>query len=288
MKIAILGVGFLGTKLVKFFSKKFDVVCADIHPRNNFISIIDATKKQEIEKFLFLEKPDIVIDTIALSSYFACENNPKLCRELNYESAKNITEVCKKINARMIFFSSSYVFNGEKGEYLETDKPNSSNKYAESKIDAEKKVLELDNSLIIRSEPIYGFDEEKKKIVFGTNTFEFDIEVGFPNILRKPLFIEDIPPIISQLLERKLCGVFNIAGPNKLKWIDFLSDLSVLTNTKQKIKIVDSSSWILQPPYDSSLNTSKITSLGIKLTPFKTALKELKKNYKLLKSEMIC
>ena len=277
MKIAILGVGFLGGKLVEFFSKRFNVVCADINPRSDLVNKIDATNKQEIENLLTVEKPDIVIDTIALSSYFVCENNHKLCRKLNFESAKYIAEACKKIDAKMIFISSSYIFDGEKGNYLETDTPNSLNKYALSKIDAEKKVLELDRAIVIRSEPMYGFDKEKKQIIFGTNTFEADVKIGFPNILRKPIFIDDIPPIIFSLVEKNQSGIFNIAGPTKLKWLDFLIDLSMLVNAQNKIKIVDNSAWILKPPYDSSLNTSKITSIGIETTDFKIALKELKK-----------
>ena len=282
MKIAILGVGFLGGKLVEFFSKRFNVVCADINPRSDLVNKIDATNKQEIENLLTVEKPDIVIDTIALSSYFVCENNHTLCRKLNFESAKYIAEACKKIDAKMIFISSSYIFDGEKGNYLETDIPNSLNKYALSKIDAEKKVLELDRAIVIRSEPMYGFDNGKKQIIFGTNTFEVDVKIGFPNILRKPIFIDDVPPIIFSLVEKNQSGIFNIAGPTKLKWLDFLIDLSMLVNAQNKIKIVDSSAWILKPPYDSSLNTSKIASLGIKTTVFKIALKELKNNYELM------
>ena len=277
MKIAILGVGFLGGKLVEFFSKRFNVVCADINPRSDLVNKIDATNKQEIENLLTVEKPDIVIDTIALSSYFVCENNHKLCRKLNFESAKYIAEACKKIDAKMIFISSSYIFDGEKGNYLETDTPNSLNKYALSKIDAEKKVLELDGAIVIRSEPMYGFDKGKKQIIFGTNTFEVDVKIGFPNILRKPIFIDDVPRIIFSLVEKNQSGIFNIAGSTKLRWLDFLTDLSMLVNAQNKIKIVDNSGWILKPPYDSSLNTSKIASLGIKTTAFKAALKELKK-----------
>ena len=277
MKIAILGVGFLGGKLVEFFSKRFNVVCADINPRSDLVNKIDATNKQEIENLLTVEKPDIVIDTIALSSYFVCENNHKLCRKLNFESAKYIAGACKKIDAKMIFISSSYIFDGKKGDYLETDIPNSLHMYALSKIDAEKKVLELDSAIVIRSEPMYGFDKGKKQIIFGTNTFEVDVKIGFPNILRKPIFIDDVPPIIFSLVEKNQSGIFNIAGPTKLKWLDFLIDLSKLVNAQNKIKIVDNSAWILKPPYDSSLNTSKITSIGIKTTDFKVALKELKK-----------
>jgi dTDP-4-dehydrorhamnose reductase len=277
MKIAILGIGFLGGKLIDFFTPTCNLTCADIKPKNELINKIDATNKKEIENFLYIERPDIVIDTIALSSYFECENNPKLCRQLNYNSAKYITEACKKIDAKMIFISSSYIFNGEKGNYLETDIPNSLTKYAESKIDAENKVLELDNSIIIRSEPMYGFDNVKNQIMFGTNTFENEAKIGFPNLLRKPLYIDDIPPIISYLINKNQTGIFNIAGPTKFKWLDFLTELSILENAKHQIKIVDNSEWILEPPYDSSLDISKISSLGIGTTDFRVALKKIKK-----------
>lgn len=277
MKIAIMGVGFLGSKLLEFFSKQYEVVCADISPRSERIYEIDATKKLEVEAFFLKERPNIVINTIALSSYFECEKNHLLCRKLNYESAKNISNSCKKYGSKMVFISSSYVFDGEKGEYLETDSPNSVNKYAESKIDAEKAVLDLKDSIIIRMEPIYGFDNEKKQIVFGTNTFQNDVKVGFPNIFRKPIFVDDIPPIISKLLDKNLTGVFNVAGLNKLRWIDFLLELSNLVDSRKKIKIVDSSSWILKPPFDSSLNTAKIELLNVRITQFNSALIKLRK-----------
>lgn len=278
MKIAILGVGFLGSKLFDFFSQKYHVVGADLKPKNELIKELDATNPQQVENFIYKEKPTIVIDTIALSSYFKCEKNNNLCRELNFKTAKNISESCSKYGSKMVFISSSYVFDGKKGEYEEIDTPNSTNTYAQSKIDAEKVVLNLKSSIVIRLEPIYGFNNETKQIVFGTNTFENDVQVGFPNLLRRPIFVEDIPPIISILLQKNLSGIFNIAGHNKLKWYDFLIELSLLEDFSEKIRIVDSSNWILKPPFDTSLNIKKINLLGIHPTLFKEALKELKNN----------
>ena len=152
MKIAVLGVGFLGSKLLKILSNEFEMVGASKNSRASIVQEIDATDKNRIKDFLNFEKPDIVIDTIALSSYFLCEKNPTLCKKLNYDTAKNIANICKNINAKMIFISSSYVFDGEKGNYTEFDIPNSKTKYAISKILAEKQILKLKNSIIIRAE----------------------------------------------------------------------------------------------------------------------------------------
>ena len=77
MKVAIFGIGFLGAKLMKTLSNEFEVVGASKNPKNNTIKAIAATDKNAIEKFLTVERPEIVIDTIALSSYFLCEKNPK-------------------------------------------------------------------------------------------------------------------------------------------------------------------------------------------------------------------
>ncbi len=68
----------------------------------------------------------------------------------------------------------------------------------------------------------------------------------------------------------------NVAGQDKVKWIVFLKRLSLITNSEDKVKIVDNSNWLLKPPHDSSLDTSKIDSLGIKTTSLEIALKELR------------
>jgi dTDP-4-dehydrorhamnose reductase len=203
---------------------------------------------------------------------------------LNYDTAKNIAVACKKINAKMIFVSSSYVFDGEKGNYSECDEPNALNKYAISKIKAEKKVLELENSIVIRLEPIYGYDEIENQLRVGTNYFEGDMVNGYTDLLRSPVYINDIPIIIQGLINSNQSGIFNIAGPTKLRWLDFLKKLSSIINAENKVKIVDNSNWILKPPQDSSLDISKIKTLGFTTTSFDNSISDLKKNIALMSS----
>ena len=162
MKIVIFGAGgFLGTKLMKILSKDYEVIGTDINGKEGMTKL-DATNKQEIKVFLLNHKPDVVIDTIALTSSVACEKNQELAKKLNYETAKNIAEVCKLISAKMIFISSSYIFNGEKGDYKETDKANSLLEYSKTKIIAEEEVLKLDNSIVLRVDIMYGYNGKTK------------------------------------------------------------------------------------------------------------------------------
>lgn len=277
MKVAVFGVGFLGGKIINFFSGFCDIVGADINPNNNrYVKKLDATDPQQVKDFLISEMPDIVINTVALSSYFTCEINPELCKKLNYDSAENIAEVCKEINAKMIFISSSYIFNGDKGNYTENDIPNSTHEYGKSKVRAEKKVLELKSSIVIRTEPLYGYDQEKGQLTIGTNTFRDYVKVGYPDLLRCPVFVDDIPKIISDLINKNQSGIFNIASTKKITWLSFLTNVASIINAEDKVLIVDNSDWILRPPQDSSLNISKISSLGISTTSFDDALNILR------------
>jgi dTDP-4-dehydrorhamnose reductase len=276
VKIVIFGVGFLGSKLLKLIPDKYTVIGADINPFNSLVHRIDATNRIEVENFLINEKPDIVINTIALSSYFACEKNPDLCKLLNYETTKYIYNACKIVGAQMIFISSSYVFDGRDGGYKETDIPIPTNQYAQSKILAENVVLEASNSIVIRLESLFGYSEQNQQIMFGTNTFQKPVQVAFPNILRSPVFVDDVSKIIIELIERKENGIFHISSSKKLRWLDFLKELASLTNSEEKISIVDSLNWILDPPRDSTLDSSKINNLGLETTSVEEAFLKLR------------
>jgi len=272
MKIIIFGAsGFLGAKLYDSFSLKNEVIGTCMNRRKRDFLRIDVTNRKEVEDFILNHKPDIIIDMIALTSSVACEREPGLCEQLNYQTAQNIVNACRKVNAKMIFISSSYIFDGNKGDYREDDPPLAKNQYAKTKLMAEKAVLELDNFIILRIEMTYGV--ENKKIRFGTSTFdEKSIDVGYPNQLRNPLFADDLPRVIYHLIKKDQRGVFHIAGPDKISLIDFLRKLARLENSVEKIKVVDSSGWILKFPENPTLNISKIESLGINTTPLDKAL----------------
>lgn len=274
MKIIIFGAaGFLGTKLMNYLSKDNEIIGADINREENLI-YLDATDKNEVEKFLSKQKPDVVIDTVALASSVACEKNPELAKKLNYQTAKNIAEACKEIGTKMIFISSSYVFDGEKGDYNEKDETNATNEYAKTKLMAEEEVLKLKNSLVLRIDMIYGV--YKGKVRYGTDFIEKGVEVGYPDQIKKPLFVEDVPKIILELIQKDERGIFHLGGPETMKMIDFLKNLAPLIGQENKIKIVDSSGWIVKSPKNSTLDISKMNSLEIKTTPFKQALEIIK------------
>jgi len=275
MKIAIFGIGFLGTKLMNILSKNHEVIGASTKKGEN-IEKIDATNKQEVKSFLSKHKPEIVIDTIALTSSVACEKNQELAKKLNYETAKNIAESCHKISAKMVFISSSYLFDGKKGNYNEKDNPNSTIEYSKNKILAEKEVLKLENGIVLRVDLMYGYNgKEKPNGIFGTVLSNEDIKLGNPNQMRQPLFVDDVAKVVIQLIEKKQDGIFHVAGSDKIKTKDFIEKLERLVRDNSNIKTIDGE-LLVKPLKDSTLNISKIKNLGIKTTSLSESLKIMK------------
>lgn len=283
MRIVIFGSsGFLGTKALKILSGKHEVLGAGISDEEEFK--VDATNKQEVRKFLLKYKPQIVIDTIALTSSVQCEKNPELAHSLNYLTAKNISESVREIGAIMVFFSSSYIFDGKKGNYNEKDLPLPGNEYARTKILAEKEILKNPKSIILRVDIMYGYNgSNRKNGVFDMILSGNPVQLREPNQLRQPVFVEDVPEIILRLISKKQSGIFHVAGPTKIKIIDFLKKLEQLVRNSSKISIsYGKSEPEVKIPQNATLDTSKIKNLGIKTHPLDEGLNIMKKQLSIL------
>lgn len=278
MRIVIFGSsGFFGTKALENLSKNHEVLRAGIDNEEEFK--VDATDKQAVRSFLLRYKPEIVIDTIALTSSIQCEQNPSLAYSLNYLTAKNISEVVQEIDATMIFFSSSYIFDGKRGNYNERDQPSPENEYARTKIMAENEILKNPKSIILRVDIMYGYNgADKKNGVFDKILSGSPLPLREPNQLRQPLLVDDVPEIIIKLINKKQFGIFHIAGPTRTKMIDFLRKLELLVRDNTKISISHEKPEIeIKIPQNATLDTSKLKKLEIEMTSLEEGLKIMKK-----------
>ena len=194
---------------------------------------------------------------------------------------KKATKVASPIKAKVIFISSSYVFDGKKGDYSETDPLNPENVYGIEKIKAEKKVLES-GGLVLRVDIMYGYNSKNNPNgVFDKILSNKEIEERNPTQLRTPLFIDDVAQIIIKLIENNQSGIFNVAGPDKITIYDFQKQLEEIArkNKDSKIKIINDPNALIKPPMNTTLNTKKINSLRIYTTPLKQGLKKLKEQF---------
>lgn len=135
------GSGLLGRNL--------RVLCSSITaPNRQFMDITDSNSvKATITKY----QPDLFIHSAALVGTAVCEQNPRQCTEVNINGTQNVITACANGNIRLVFISTNYVFDGEKGNYSENDPVSPLSEYARSKAAAESLITGYDNSLVIRT-----------------------------------------------------------------------------------------------------------------------------------------
>ncbi|MFH2069163.1 MAG: SDR family oxidoreductase [Candidatus Omnitrophota bacterium] len=162
MKVAIIGAsGFIGGYLFNFFEKeRFDTVGTYFRHYNNSKYIhLDATNFDTVSDFVFSEKPDFLILTAANKNVQDCEVNHEQAYQINVKPIENIVKCLSRSDTltKSIFFSSDYVFDGERGNYHDNDIPNPTTNYGKTKLIAEKILLtsSLDFK-IVRTSAVIG------------------------------------------------------------------------------------------------------------------------------------
>ncbi len=284
MKILIVGAsGFLGKKLFNILSKEFEVIGTTHTKKKGFIDL-DITKKDKTLQLIEKVKPNMIIMPASITDVDFCEKEKEKAHQTNVEGVKSIVEGCKKINARLIYFSTDYVFNGKKGNYKEDDQLNPLSYYAKTKVEAEEIVKNSRLDYIIgRVSCLYGYNSTEDKQTF-VNFVISNIKKGNPvsafrDQILSPTLIDDIVNAILILIKKWENGIFHIAGSEPISRYDFTLKITDVFNLDKKLIKSIKTSELKQKakrPLNASLDISKLEKLGIKMSNIEEGLKKMK------------
>ena len=167
-----------------------------IYPSKNLLNI---SNLYSIKKFLQKVKPKSVLHLAGLSRPMSeHDKNIRKSINLNIIGTANLVNICSELKIKLIYFSTSYVYPGEKGNYKEFDSVLPWNNYAWSKLGGECAVQMYKNSLIFR--------------VCMTEK-PFIHKKAFANVKLNFIFHEDLAKILVKILDKK--GIINVGGPTK-------------------------------------------------------------------------
>ena len=231
-KIVITGgSGRFGSELKKI-KNKYKL----LFPNKRILNILNL---KTIRKYLKAQKPSYLIHLAGLSRPMKIhEKHMDKSIDLNIIGTANITKACLKLGIKLIYFSTSYVYPGTKGNYKETDPLLPKNNYSWSKLGGESSVHMYPNSLILRV-----CMTEKP---FVHNKAFYDFITNF-------IYHEDIAKYLFKLINKK--GVINVGGKIQSVY-DFVKKYN------PKIKKV-SAKKILGPEYplNPSMNINKLKKI---------------------------
>ena len=206
-KILITGAGGqLGKAFVKFFSSKgIDFVAFE---RKD----LDITNFEKVYTTLEEIKPSVVINCSAYNQVDLAETEIFQSFSTNAVGPYNLAIACKEINAKLIHYSTDYVFDGtKKGLYAEEDLPNPLSQYARSKLLGEDLVKHaLEDYLIFRVSWVYGEGKQNfvYKLLQWAREKEF-LQVAF-NEVSVPTYTDFIVEKTLKALEKDLTGLYHL------------------------------------------------------------------------------
>jgi len=262
-KIAVIGgSGFLGSELLKILGETYAVVGTYRNNEQQGLHRLDVTDKKNVNKFAVKEKPVVVIHTAAMSDPDDCEENKELAENINHVGMRNIVELCRAHGSKLIYISTAYVFDGNKGNYKESDECNPINVYGKTKLRAEQEVLSLADSVILRFDILYGFNSMRGSNGFFSKIIRGRVEVNNDQ-KRQPLLVDDVGYAIKVILEGNHKGIYHLAGSENMTKYELGLALEKIVRTEPELIPVPEKQQIARRPKDVSLDTSKARNIGI-------------------------
>ena len=279
-KILIIGKnGFLGSVLAKDAEADFDVAALSQGD-------VDITDMSSVERALIAEKPDIVINTAAMSKVEACEQDPGQAIKLNALGSYNIAKVSADIGAKLVYISTDYVFDGQKTEYNEEDIINPLNAYGVSKAAGEYFVKAYNpQNYLIRSAVFFGSSPSGKTgfvdLMLGLADEGKEITV-VDDLFMSPANIIDLSGAILQLLKKQAdYGLYHITNAGSCSWFELAKKTFELAGVKANLKSVKAEEQKVSAnrPHNSVLVSNRLKAAGIpELRSWQEALEEYLRN----------
>ena len=221
---------------------------------------LDLLDFKTIEHEFKKDKPQLVIHCAAISDVGEAQKNPAFARRANVEMTRVLAELSAEI--QFIFFSTDLIFDGRRGNYIETDSANPLHVYGETKIAAEAIVLENPHHLVVRTSinggisraGNRGFNEQLKLSLQNSSGMRL-----FADEFRSPIFAGETARAVWELAKKNCAGIYHVAGAEKLSRLQ-IGELLVKRWPEIKTKIAPGSAKGFSGPpraLDTSLDISR-------------------------------
>ncbi len=261
-KILLIGQGSLGHYIKKQAVMNdfeiFGTYYKNTSPDSSCLNICDIDSVEKVVKKI---NPDFAINCAARGDIDFLETHPKEAFDVNSIGAKNVAQICNENKTRLIHISTDSVFDGIRGNYDESDKPNPQNAYAQSKFDGEKNVAQICNDYIIIRTNFYGLYPTRKYFLnwIFENIKQGKGFTGFSDVIFSPLDASTLSKMIVESLEIQYSGILHLSQNFPISKYDFIKnilDYFKLKNPLRKGSIDDQKPGVKRPK-NTSLNNAK-------------------------------
>ena len=224
------------------------------------------------------QRPDLVIHTAAYTDVDGCERDPETAFQVNAQGTRRVAEGAAKANARLIYISTDYVFDGKKTEpYTERDPVNPLNVYGRSKLAGEEEALKgCRRTLVLRTSWLYGVHGKNfVKTILSLAVTQPELRV-VEDQRGSPTYARHLAQVIAGLIRSDVTGVIHAGGEGECSRYEFAK--AILQEAGLGCRVVpistaESGRLAWRPPY-SALSTVFLHQHGLSLPLWREGVRQ--------------
>ena len=228
---------------------------------------LDIMDPSQIGACLAETRPQAIFLTAALTHVDYCEDHGEEARRINVLGPCRVAEHARREGAKLVFYSTEYVFDGVDGPYDEEATPNPMSVYGRTKLEAENAILQIvPEALILRTTVVFGWDPESKNFAMQIyDRVQRGLEITVPHDqLGSPTWVGFLADVSLRLVEQGVSGIVNVVGKDIVPRTEFARALIKLFGGKPERVIPVSTASLRQKaarPLRGGLQTGKLREL---------------------------
>ena len=274
MKVFVTGVrGQLGYDVVNELEKRgHTAIGVDIEE-------LDITDAAAVDKLITEVDPDAVIHCAAWTAVDAAEDNEDKCRQVNAGGTENIAKVCKKLNCKMMYISTDYIFDGKGTRPWEPDDPVTTplNVYGQTKYEGELAVRNnVEKFFIVRIAWVFGKGKNFIKTMLNLAKTHDHLTV-VNDQYGTPTYTYDLARLLVDMIETDKYGNYHATNEGGyITWYDFACEIFRQAGVDIEVEPVSSAQYAAKAkrPENSRMNKQKLADNGFQPLPdWKDALR---------------
>lgn len=232
---------------------------------------LDITKEQDVYQFVKKVKPDAIIHCAAYTAVDKAEDDRESCWNVNVEGTRYLVNAAKDVNAKFMYISTDYVFDG-KGEkpFLETDKAKPIGYYGLTKYEAEKIVeSSINDFYIVRISWVFGLNGNNfinTMLRLAETHSELNV-VG--DQYGSPTYTFDLARLLIDMIQTNKYGIYHASNEGFCSWAEFAREIFRQANKEVKVNAIPTEEYPTRAvrPKNSRMSKEKLSANGFKPLP---------------------
>jgi len=266
MKIAIVGAnGRLGAALVREYQRDYEVTSYDRRQ-------LDLSQLDRVRSALAATKFELLINCAALTNVDYCESHREEAFVVNAEAPRLLAQIANEKSAKLIHFSTDYVFDGKKTDpYVEEDKAVPLSAYGESKLQGERRVLEVSSQhLVVRLSWVFGPDKPSFIDQIIQRARENDVITAVADKFSAPTYTINVAGWLRLAIDKNANGTLHLANNGGCSWqewaqyaIDVCRSLGLPLKAERvgAVSLEEMKNFVARRPVHTVLSSAKFTAL---------------------------